>query len=152
MTRALLLPLLLTAAASAQVVVLPDAQAGPEPAPVLGLSGLDCSAGATATVTAPGALVPAPMLQFGTATGATIPNVCRDAVPLAVLPNGVRFRTDPLPPSEDDDLGRQLLREQGADPSNALYRLQADIEWLREQQRHGSPARRLEVALPAHRP
>ena len=114
MTRALLLPLLLTAAASAQVVVPPAVGAAPEPAPVLGLSGLDCSAGATATVGAPGWLASetsAPMVRFGTASGATIPNVCRDAAPLTVLPDGVRFRTDPLPLSEDDDLGRQLLRE-----------------------------------------
>ncbi len=118
MTRALLFSLLLTAAASAQVVVLPDAQAGPEPAPILGLSGLDCSAGASAAVAAPGALPPAPMTLFGTTSGATIPNVCRDAAPLAVLPPGVQFRTDPLPRDTRYGLGRQWLREQ----ENELFR------------------------------
>lgn len=46
-----------------------------------------------------GGLAPTPM-----------PNLCAEL--LAVLPEGVQFRLDPLPPSSRDDLGRQFLREQ----------------------------------------
>ena len=162
MTRALLLTLSLTAAASAQVVA--DA---PPPAPVLGLSDLDCSAGAVAlpgeilvppnaplVPEAPGVLVPVPMPRVVAPSAAAMPNVCRDAAPLAVLPEGVRFRTDPLPPSADDDPGRQLLRELEAERLR-LRVLPYDPNDDRFHHRLGRPELErlpLPVAPPAHRP
>ena len=65
-----------------------------------------------------GGLAPAPIPQADLATGlqpAPMPDLCGQ--PLAVLPDGVRFRTDPLPPSVHDDLGRQSLREQRRRPA-----------------------------------
>ena len=72
-------------------------------------------------VAAPGGLGPVP-----------IPNLCAEPAPLAVLPDGVRFRVDPLPPSTSDAPGRQLLREQELDRLRQLYPLQVPRSYLDE--------------------
>lgn len=115
--RALLISFALAASASAQVVV-PDAG----PAPVLGLSGLDCTAGVPMPhIGAEGSsMIPLRRFETGAVATAPMPNVCREASPLAVLPEGVRFRTDPLAPGFSDNPSRRLL--QGLEPDPLFQR------------------------------
>ena len=104
----------LAVTASAQEAVRLAPALGAAPAPVLGLSGLDCSAGAaTGRVEVPAAPAGA-ILRFeaGGAAPVPMPNVCADAAPLAVLPDGVRFRLGPAPGADADRL-RQFLDDQG---------------------------------------
>ena len=96
---------LVTAAASAQPVAVPSR---PAPAPVLGLSELDCSRGAVADhLSVPEVPAgPAVRLDPGGVAAVPMPNVCAEPAPLAVLPEGVRFRT--VPRGLDDGLDRHL--------------------------------------------
>ena len=155
---------LLTAAASAQVTVQP------RPAPALGLSNLDCSTGlSTGRESVPDApAAPIVRLELGGTAAAPMPNVCAEATPLAVLPEGARFRLAPVPRGlSDDELGRLrdlqfFLQPHRAQPSPEV------LDQLRQRFRefqlinpqgsdggHQSPAPNLilpPVAPPADRP
>ncbi len=150
MTRVALV--ILVAAAVAPVpaqVVAPFAASGDRCRAAVALPSLDLSldmADVMPEVATAGGLAPAPM-----------PNLCRET--LAVLPEGVRFRLDPLPPSVRDN--RQLLRDQELD--RLRHRLVLPHELLqmrasgrdRERHRHPSFERRLhlpQVAAPGERP
>ena len=173
MTRTLLFSALLAASASAQAPVDPNPSdslsserfrenaqalqalaerfrlaedAGPcaqtAPMPTVGMGGV--VAPAPSSLSLDSGLRPAP-----------IPNLCGQS--LAVLPPGVRFRTDPLPLSEDGDLGRQLFREQRSelfrsappyDPRFDFRRLRPQIDLPELERIQHEPL----VAPPGNRP